>query len=227
MSPRVAAASKGQVTRRTVVSAEGTPHVNSQTARNKATFSRFHDGTAATWRSCQGRSTKIVDPNVRFHAPVPLDATGPQALKLVWAVLLRAFPDLQVTVEDVIAEGDKVVWACHQPAKPSAATKYSSSASPTAELPRFGASLTSSHSCGNSVPCHLSRRPYEVGLNRTREPHVVLGFMFALHGTQKLFAWPPAEPLRAAAPIGSWPYWWVGVIEVATGILISSDYPLA
>lgn len=49
---------------------------------------------------------------------------------------------------------------------------------------------------------------------------VVLGFMFALHGTQKLFAWPPAESLRAAAPIGAWPYWWVGVIEVATGILI-------
>jgi putative oxidoreductase len=49
---------------------------------------------------------------------------------------------------------------------------------------------------------------------------VVLGFMFALHGTQKLFAWPPAEPLRAAVPIGAWPYWWVGVIEVVTGVLI-------
>ena len=49
---------------------------------------------------------------------------------------------------------------------------------------------------------------------------VLLGFMFALHGTQKLFAWPPAEPLRAAVPIGAWPYWWVGVIEVVTGALI-------
>jgi putative oxidoreductase len=49
---------------------------------------------------------------------------------------------------------------------------------------------------------------------------VVLGFMFALRGTQKLFAWPPAEPLRAAVPIGAWPYWWVGVIEVVTGALI-------
>jgi steroid delta-isomerase-like uncharacterized protein len=36
-------------------------------------------------------------------------ATGAQMLKQVWPVLLRAFPDLQVAVEDVIAEGDKVV----------------------------------------------------------------------------------------------------------------------
>jgi predicted ester cyclase len=40
---------------------------------------------------------------------LPVEATGAQALKQVWAVLLRAFPDLHVAVEDVIAEGDKVV----------------------------------------------------------------------------------------------------------------------
>ncbi|MFC6896960.1 ester cyclase [Nonomuraea dietziae] len=34
---------------------------------------------------------------------------GAQALKHIWAMLLRAFPDIHVTVEDVIAEGDKVV----------------------------------------------------------------------------------------------------------------------
>jgi hypothetical protein len=34
--------------------------------------------------------------------------TGVQALKQVWTVLLRAFPDIHVAVEDVIAEGDKV-----------------------------------------------------------------------------------------------------------------------
>jgi predicted ester cyclase len=27
----------------------------------------------------------------------------------VWAILLRAYPDLHVTIEDLIAEGDKVV----------------------------------------------------------------------------------------------------------------------
>lgn len=49
---------------------------------------------------------------------------------------------------------------------------------------------------------------------------VVLGFLFTLHGTQKLFAWPPAEPLRAAVPIGAWPFWWAGVIELVAGTLI-------
>jgi steroid delta-isomerase-like uncharacterized protein len=81
-----------------------------QTARNKATFSRFHDAMNSGDVEVMARTIdEIVDPNVLFHAPLPLDATGPQALKLVWEVLLRAFPDLQVTVEDVIAEGDKVV----------------------------------------------------------------------------------------------------------------------
>jgi steroid delta-isomerase-like uncharacterized protein len=52
---------------------------------------------------------EVVEPDVLIRTPVPIDATGAQALKQVWAVLLRAFPDLHVAVEDVIAEGDKVV----------------------------------------------------------------------------------------------------------------------
>jgi steroid delta-isomerase-like uncharacterized protein len=52
---------------------------------------------------------EVVDPNLRFHVPVPTGATGAQALKQVWAMLLRTFPDVHVTLEDVIAEGDKVV----------------------------------------------------------------------------------------------------------------------
>jgi steroid delta-isomerase-like uncharacterized protein len=48
--------------------------------------------------------------DVLFHAPVPVDATGAQALKQVWAMLLRGLPDLHVAVDDVIAEGDKVVF---------------------------------------------------------------------------------------------------------------------
>ncbi|MER6566149.1 ester cyclase [Streptomyces sp. NPDC001093] len=52
---------------------------------------------------------ELVAPDVLFHAPVPMGMTGVQALKQVWTVLFRAFPDIHVTVEDVIAEGDKVV----------------------------------------------------------------------------------------------------------------------
>ena len=51
----------------------------------------------------------IVEPDVRIRTPLPVEATGAGALEQVTAMLLRAFPDLHVTVEDLIAEGDKVV----------------------------------------------------------------------------------------------------------------------
>ena len=80
------------------------------TTSNKATFSRFHDAMNAGDAEVTSKTIdEIIAPNVRFHTPVPMDATGAQALKQVWAVLLRAFPDLHVEVEDVIAESDKVV----------------------------------------------------------------------------------------------------------------------
>ena len=44
-----------------------------------------------------------------IRTPLPFEATGVQKLKEVFARLHRAFPDLHVTVEDLIAEGDKVV----------------------------------------------------------------------------------------------------------------------
>jgi hypothetical protein len=40
---------------------------------------------------------------------MPIQTTGAEALKQVWAMLLRGLPDLHVAVEDLIAEGDKVV----------------------------------------------------------------------------------------------------------------------
>jgi predicted ester cyclase len=80
-----------------------------QLASNKATFSRFHDATNSGDAELISKTIdEVVEPDVVFHAPVPTGATGAQALKQVWAVLLHAFPDLHVTVEDVIAEGDKV-----------------------------------------------------------------------------------------------------------------------
>ena len=52
---------------------------------------------------------EVVEPEVLIGTPLPIEATGAQALKHVWATLLRAYPDLHVTAEDVIAEGDKLV----------------------------------------------------------------------------------------------------------------------
>lgn len=48
---------------------------------------------------------EVFEPEVLIRTPLPLDVTGAQAIKQVWAVLLRAFPDIHVTVEDMIAEG--------------------------------------------------------------------------------------------------------------------------
>jgi hypothetical protein len=52
---------------------------------------------------------EVVEPDVLIRTPSPVDATGVQAVKEVFGRLRRAFPDLHVTVEDLIAEGDKVV----------------------------------------------------------------------------------------------------------------------
>lgn len=80
-----------------------------QTTANKATFNRFHDAVNSGDVEFIAKTIdEIVDPDVLFHAPVPSEVTGVQALKQVWAVLLRAFPDLHVAVEDMIAQGDKV-----------------------------------------------------------------------------------------------------------------------
>jgi putative oxidoreductase len=54
----------------------------------------------------------------------------------------------------------------------------------------------------------------------------VFGLLFAVHGAQKLFAWPvgtstpTGELTGPAVPIGTWPYWWAGLIELVTGLLI-------
>ncbi|MFF7240614.1 ester cyclase [Streptomyces collinus] len=79
--------------------------------RDKATFVRFHDAVNSGDLELIAKTIdEVVAPGLEFHAPVPTGATGREALKQVWAVLLRAFPDLRVAVEETIAEGDKVVF---------------------------------------------------------------------------------------------------------------------
>jgi steroid delta-isomerase-like uncharacterized protein len=51
----------------------------------------------------------VVAPDAVIRTPVPSGATGAEALKVVFLTLHRGLPDLRVTVEDLIAEGDKVV----------------------------------------------------------------------------------------------------------------------
>jgi steroid delta-isomerase-like uncharacterized protein len=80
-------------------------------ASNKATLSRLIDAINTGDAEIISKSIdEAAGSDVLFHAPVPVDATGAQALKQVWAMLLRGLPDLHVAVDDVIAEGDKVVF---------------------------------------------------------------------------------------------------------------------
>jgi predicted ester cyclase len=81
-----------------------------QETTNKATFERFQDATNTHDAEFISQTIdEIVEPGALIRTPLPLGATGAQKLKEVFARLHRAFPDLHVTVEDLIAEGDKVV----------------------------------------------------------------------------------------------------------------------
>jgi steroid delta-isomerase-like uncharacterized protein len=81
-----------------------------QAAANKAAFGRFDDAVNSRDPEVIAKMIdEFVDPDIVFHAPVPTGMTGMQAFRQVWTVLLRAFPDLHVAVEDLIAEDDKVV----------------------------------------------------------------------------------------------------------------------
>jgi predicted ester cyclase len=80
-----------------------------QAAANKAAFGRIQDAVNTGDMEIISKTIdEVVEPAVRFHAPVPTGETGVEAIKQVWEVLLRAFPDIHVAVQDVMAEGDKV-----------------------------------------------------------------------------------------------------------------------
>ncbi|MDX3745239.1 ester cyclase [Streptomyces sp. AK08-02] len=77
---------------------------------NTATLDRLHSAVNSGDPDIISKAIdELVAPDVLFHAPVPMGATGPDALKQVWETLLRAFPDIHVSVEETVAEGDKVV----------------------------------------------------------------------------------------------------------------------
>ena len=46
---------------------------------------------------------------------------------------------------------------------------------------------------------------------------VVFGLLFLCHATSHLFGWPLAAQ---QAPVGTWPFWFAGVIELVTSVLI-------
>lgn len=51
---------------------------------------------------------QLFAPDVQIRIPLPVPSTGVRALTDLFAMLHDAFPDLHITVEDTIAEGDRV-----------------------------------------------------------------------------------------------------------------------
>jgi steroid delta-isomerase-like uncharacterized protein len=82
---------------------------SAQETSNKAKIRRLQDAVEGGVELISRTIDETCEPDVLLHEPVPTGATGTEALKQVWPVLLGAFPDLRVTVEDLIEEGDKVV----------------------------------------------------------------------------------------------------------------------
>jgi hypothetical protein len=62
-----------------------------QETGNRATIRRLNDAIKGGAELISQTIDEMVEPDVLFHAPVPTGATGAQALKQVWPVLLRAF----------------------------------------------------------------------------------------------------------------------------------------
>ena len=73
---------------------------------NKALVRRF-------WEEWSKGNLGIVDEleasNCVSHGPGVREIRGPEGLKQLLATVLTALPDYHVTVEDMVAEGDKVV----------------------------------------------------------------------------------------------------------------------
>jgi len=77
---------------------------------NKATIRRFHEATnSGDLQLLSNTVDEVFEPDALIRTPLPIDATGAQAIKEVFTRLLHVYPDLHVEIEDLIAEGDKVV----------------------------------------------------------------------------------------------------------------------
>jgi steroid delta-isomerase-like uncharacterized protein len=83
---------------------------SAEVAANKAAVKRFHDAANTGDPEVLAKTIdEMVHPDAVIRTPLAIDATGAQALKQIWATLFAIYPDIHLTVEDVIGEGDKVV----------------------------------------------------------------------------------------------------------------------
>jgi len=74
---------------------------------NKASVRRFYDEVFN--KKNRAAIDEFIDPNHVDHSAPPGTPAGLKGVKQTINMYLTAFPDLHFTVEDIIAEGDKVV----------------------------------------------------------------------------------------------------------------------
>lgn len=80
-------------------------------AINHEVYQRLYDAiNSRDLHSISQTVDEVFHPDAVFHNGPPNAATAAEAVKGAWAMLLRAFPDIHVTVEDTITEGDKIVF---------------------------------------------------------------------------------------------------------------------
>jgi len=77
------------------------------TEDNKAVVRRFYEEVMNQRK--RAVLDEVFDPNVVDHFAAPGTPGGLEGAKQTLGMFLTAFPDLHFTVEDLIAEGDKVV----------------------------------------------------------------------------------------------------------------------
>jgi hypothetical protein len=108
---------------------------------------------------------EVVSPSVIDHDPAPDQEPGPQGLVKLFAGLRRAFPDLNISVDQLVADEENVsiaytisgthtredFWESRQAAKRSGREGYRLRALKRARWSRGGAARTSSASSNKSV----------------------------------------------------------------------------
>ncbi len=76
------------------------------TEKNKTTIRRvfkevFNKGTLAM-------IPELIAPNYVFRSPLGMEFKGPEGFKQMVTISRTAFPDLRLTIDDILAEGDMV-----------------------------------------------------------------------------------------------------------------------
>lgn len=74
--------------------------------KNKALYRRMFEGV---WAGRLDVADELIDPSYVAHGLGVELPPGPEGFKVFVAMYLGAFPDIIMTVEDQVAEGDKVV----------------------------------------------------------------------------------------------------------------------